>query len=203
MTASLPHLRDISDWQGTVDWREEAKEVVGVYAKVAQGQSWTDTRGQERLRNAEYAGLKTGGYSYVTPGVGSPESQAAKLLSLAPTGGKKHLKPCLDVEWNGFRLAPGALAVWVAGAAIYIKEKEGYYPVVYGSPSFLSSFATHAAEVLGMCPLWVADYGVRLPQIPPPWIHAAAWQWTDARKDPAVGTVDDSLVFDLEALTIP
>lgn len=201
--AALPHLRDISDWQGLVDWRLEATEVVGVYCKVSQGQSWEDERSQARLRNAEYAGIKTGGYSYLTPGVGSPESQAAKLLSLAPTGSKKHLKPCLDVEVNPLGLPLPALAVWVTGAAIYVKEREGYYPVVYGSPFFLESFAIHAAPVLGACPLWVADYGVKVPKIPAPWTHAAAWQWTDVRKDPAVGTVDDSLVFDLADLTVP
>jgi hypothetical protein len=39
--------------------------------------------------------------------------------------------------------------------------------------------------------------------VPDPWTHYSAWQYTDAYSDPAVGMVDDSLVADGAAITIP
>jgi lysozyme len=100
-------------------------------------------------------------------------------------------------------LNPAQLAAWYLGAAIRVHKRVGYWPTIYGSPSFLQEFATYHPEVFGLCPLWLANYGVAKPTIPAPWTHFAAWQHTDKFKDPAAGSVDDSWVPDLKALLIP
>lgn len=200
---SLPRLRDVSNWQGPVDWRAEKHEVVGVYAKTSQGVSYTDPTFARRLRNATYAGLfHFGGYHYCVPGSGSPEAQADRLLALAPLAPGR-LRPCLDCEDNTLRLNPAQLAAWYLGAVIRVHSKTGYWPTIYGSPSYLSGFAVYHPEVFGLCPLWLADYGVAHASPPAPWSHWCAWQWTESFKDPAAGRVDDSFVSDLAALQIP
>lgn len=177
--------------------------MVGVYAKCSQGLTFTDATFAKRLRNATYAGLRHfGGYHFATPGVGSPERQADRLLALAPLAPGR-LRPCLDAEWNGLGLNAGQLAAWYLGFVLRVKRRSGYWPTLYGSPGLLGPWTVLHPEVFGRCPLWVAHYGVTHPSIPAPWSHAAAWQWTDRFKDPAAGRVDDSFVYDLHALTIP
>lgn len=199
----LPHLRDVSNNQGPVDWGLERKEVVGVYAKTSEGMGFADKTFARRLRNATWAGLwRFGGYHFCTPGVGSPEAQADRLLSLAPLAPGR-LRPCLDCEANPLHLNPQQLAAWYLAAVLRVRKRVGYYPTIYGSPFYLSAFAIYAADVFAKCPLWLASYGVQHATPPAPWIHWCAWQYTDAFKDPAVGRVDDSFVADLNALTIP
>lgn len=199
---SLPHLRDVSNWQGPVDWRAERKLIVGCYAKTSQGTGYTDPTFARRLRNATYAGIwHFGGYHFCTPGSGSPEAQADRLLALAPLAPGR-LRPCLDCEANPLKLGPGQLAAWYLGAVIRVHKRTGYWPVIYGSPSYLSSFAVFHPEVFGRCPLWLASYGVTHGP-PAPWSHWSAWQYTSSFSDPAVGRVDDSWVADLKALSVP
>ena len=202
--AALPHLRDVSSWQGPIDWRAERRAGVRyVYCKVSQGTTYVDPTGARRIRNASWAGLHAGGYHFATPGVGSPEAQAARLLELAPHR-KGMLRPCVDCEWNEHGLEPAALAAWYLGFVVSVHKRTGFWPAVYGSPSYLARFAVYHPDVFGRCPLWLADYGVARPKVPAPWSHWAAWQWTDRRYDPAAGSrVDDSFVADAAALLVP
>jgi GH25 family lysozyme M1 (1,4-beta-N-acetylmuramidase) len=114
------------------------------------------------------------------------------------------LRPCLDAEWNELRLSPGALAAWYLGFVVEVHKRAGFWPAIYGSPSYLESFARLHPLEFGRCPLWLAEYGVRRPSVPAPWSHWCAWQWTPHRYDPAVGSyVDDSFVADAAALLVP
>ena len=198
---TLPRLRDLSNWQGPVNWGIEKREIVGCYVKVTQGQTYTDPTAPARIRAATDARVPVGGYHYATPGVGSPESQAIRLLEHAPKR-KGQLRPCLDAEANPLRLNDGQLAAWYLGFVSYIHLHTGQLPVIYGSPSYLRGWSLYHPEVFGACPLWIANYGVKVPTVPPPWSHWTAWQWTQTFEDPAVGRVDDSYVADLKALTI-
>lgn len=199
---ALPHLRDVSNNNGPIDWHAEKQEVAAVYCKVSQGVTFTDATAAKRLRNARSAGLPAGGYHYATPGVGSPEAQADRLLSLAPLAPGR-LRPCLDAEANPLGLNSAQLAAWYLGFVIRVHSRCSYWPTLYGSPSYLAPWTVYHPDVFGSCPLWLADYGVKVPRVPPPWSHWTAWQWTDRFKDHAVGRVDDSFVADLAALKIP
>ena len=200
---SLPHLRDLSNWQGHVDWPAEKRRVAAVYVKVSQGTSFVDATAGSKIRGAASVGLPVGGYHYATPGVGAPEAQADILLRYAPRLPHVRLRACVDCEANPLRLNGAQLAAWYLGFVLRVRTRAGYWPTVYGSPSYLHSFSTYHPDVFGRCPLWVANYGVEAPAVPAPWSHWTAWQWTESFKDPAVGVVDDSFVADLGALRIP
>jgi lysozyme len=201
---SLLHLRDVSNWQGPVDWRLERRNgLAAVYVKVSEGQVYVDLTAARRIRNASWARIPVGGYHFCTPGVGSGESQADRLLALAPLR-PGQLRPCLDCEANPLHLNEGQLAAWYLGAVTRVHRRTGYWPVIYGSPSYLRGWTVYHPEVFGRCPLWLAEYGVQRPSVPAPWSHWSAWQWTSAHTDPAIkGRVDDSFVADLKALKIP
>lgn len=200
---SLPHLRDLSNWQTRIDWPAERRRVAAVYVKVSQGTTFVDATAKAKIVGAARTGIPVGGYHFCIPGSGAPERQADILLRHAPRAPHARLRPCLDCETNPLRLNAPQLAAWYLGFVVRVHERAGYWPTLYGPPSYLSSFATYHPEVFGRCPLWLADWQTQPPQPPPPWTHWAAWQWTDTFKDPAVGTVDDSLVADLATLRIP
>src|SRR5207237_188340 len=121
-------------WQGPVNWRLERKIVAGCYVKVTQGQTYTDPTAARRIRNATFARVPVGGYHFCTPGVGSGESQADRLLEHAPLR-PGQLRPCLDCEDNRLGLNEGQLAAWYLGAVLRVHRRVGYWPVLYGSPS--------------------------------------------------------------------
>jgi GH25 family lysozyme M1 (1,4-beta-N-acetylmuramidase) len=201
----LPHLRDLSHWNGPVDWHaEKARGLWGVYLNCGQGANYTDPTFKLRLKNATYAGFwKVGAYLFTVPGSGSPQAQVEHLLKQAPLAPGR-LRPCLDVESNPLGLPAAKLAAWVAAAVGELEQRTGYPPLLYGPPSFLQSFAPHAAVILARCPLWLANYGVLRPTVPDPWTHYSAWQWTQNFHDPDIhGAVDDTLVADQKALTVP
>lgn len=202
----LPHLRDVSSWQPTVDWTVEARETAAVYVKVSQGVTYLNPAATSQIAGARKARLRVGGYHYCTPGVGSGEQQADILLAHAPWK-PGDLRPCLDCEWpdsplNGNR---PQLAAWYLAAVTRVVARTGIYPVLYGSFFYLQGFAALHGEVFGRCPLWIADYTTaKTPGVPAPWHSWAAWQWTQANRDPAItGLTDDSLVADLDALLVP
>jgi lysozyme len=202
VAASLPHLRDVSNNNGPVDWKLERREGTRfVYCKVSQGLTFTDRTAARRIRNAKWAGIHAGGYHFATPGVGRPEQQADRLLKLAPLA-PGSLRPCLDAEWNDLHLNEGQLAAWYLGFVLRVRLRLGYYPTVYASSGNLR-WALYHPDVFGRCPLWVASYGVARPTVPAPWTHWSAWQYTDRFRDPAVGRVDDSFAADTSALLVP
>lgn len=203
--SGLPHLRDVSNYQHPIDWAKEKGEVVAVYTKVGQGLTFTDPYGKTHLRNARAQKIPAGGYLYATPGIGSGEQQADRLIALAPVI-PGQLRPCVDCEWPNSPLNnnPAALATWYLAFVARVLAKTGVYPTMYGSSYYLAQFAPYHPEVFGKCPLWVASYGVPQPAIPAPWHSWQAWQWTEAWKDPAIsGSVDDSFVSELSALMVP
>lgn len=205
-TSTLPHLRDVSNWQGPVDWHLEHRETVGCMVKVSQGLTYIDPTARRRVRNATYAKVRTGGYHFATPGVGSGEQQVDRLLRFSPLQPGWNFRPVLDCEANPLRLNSHQLAVWHLAAVLRVKHRTGYWPTIYGPPDYLQSWATIHPEVFGRCPLWVANYGVAHPRVPAPWHSWAAWQWTSGWHDPALPRdrrVDDSYVADLAALIIP
>jgi lysozyme len=81
----------------------------------------------------------------------------------------------------------------------------GKYPMVYGNPSFLAT--TKAGDPLSKCPLWIAQYGGKVPRIPAAWSRWVLWQNTDGKYagdgytnyTPGFGHIDRSVYRGTEA----
>lgn len=200
---TLSHLRDVSEWQGAIDWRHYATvahpELKGCYIRAGRGPGILDLRALENLRESKVSRMHVGAYWYLVPGVGSAAAQVDALLRLAPRVGGASLRPALDCE-DG---SPVGRREWYLQAIAHARTKLGYFPVLYGSTSYLEQLQlpTWAAQ----CPLWLASYGVRVPVIPRPWAHWSAWQWTSTATDAAVSSryVDDSYLPSVSPLLVP
>jgi lysozyme len=199
----LPHLRDVSEWQGLVDWSHYATvahpHLVGLYYRAGRGPGIRDAQLVRNSVGARRARMHVGAYWYLEPGVGSPELQVDALVASAPHVRGASLRPALDCE-DG---SPTGKREWYLRAIVRACKRLGFAPTVYGSPSYLEALQL-PAWVGRECPLWLADYGVARPELPKPWAHWSAWQYTDSATDPAcAGRVDDSLVSNLSALVCP
>ena len=201
----LPHMRDVSEWQGAIEWtiyRGEAREhdVVATYIRAGRGPGIVDERARENFAGAKRAsGTRVGGYWYLTPGIGSPELQVDKLIAWSPRRPGRDLRPCLDCEAG----SPAWTRSFIVAAIWHARRRLGYFPTIYGPSSYLHDLRLPAA--FAACPLWIAELGVETPHVPAPWTHWIAWQHTFTAKDPSVKStyVDDSYVADLGALTVP
>ena len=198
----LPHLRDVSEWQSKIDWNHYATvahpSLKGIYIRAGHGADTIDLRARQNFEGARRSRMHVGGYWYLTPGIGSPRQQVDELLRVAPHLGGRSLRPALDCEFG----SPAGKRQWYLDAIVHARRRLGYWPCVYGSPSYLGELDLPA--FVAHCPLWLADYDVATPAIPKPWTHWTAWQSTDKATDAAIATrVDDSLLADVRALLCP
>jgi GH25 family lysozyme M1 (1,4-beta-N-acetylmuramidase) len=85
--------------------------------------------------------------------------------------------------------APG-MVTWIGQFLTEISAKSGRTPIIYTNPSFWS-ICTGNSAAFSSYPLWVADYGVASPTIPPAWGNPALWQYTSSGTASGVtGNVD-------------
>lgn len=202
-TVKLAHLRDVSEWQGAIAWERYAHEqhpsLHGIYVRAGHGPGVLDRELRRNLAGARSSRTHVGCYWYLQPGVGSAVQQVDALLRVAPHVGGASLRPALDCEYG----SPRGRRDWYVDAILRARARLGYFPVVYGSPSYLDELNLPAWAA--RCPLWLADYGVATPELPKPWTHWAAWQHASDAVDPVTGQhpVDDSYIAELRALICP
>lgn len=86
----------------------------------------------------------------------------------------------IDLESVGFRGVPPDEIVKSAEAFVEESHRLWCQPVfVYVNQSDWSALGNPSDSTLTECPLWVANYGVSKPLIPPPWRERGwtLWQW--------------------------
>lgn len=183
---------DVSNHQGTVDWgKVHAAGHRFAWCKATEGTTFTDAYWARNREQAAKAGVRVGAYHFARGQTGEVDH----FLSVArPRPGE--LLPVLDVE------APGISAGWVKSAILNLRDGIGEWPVVYGSPGYLSPLRLDAS--LAACPLWVAHYtNDPNPIVPSPWGMWTAWQHSSDGSVPGIsGRVDlNRLRTELDAIT--
>ena len=91
---------DVSNQQGTIDWRAVADDNIGfAYIKATEGGDFTDARFGVNWRGAGAAGLERGAYHFFTL-CRSGREQAQHFLKVAPPD-PDALAPAVDLEIAG------------------------------------------------------------------------------------------------------
>lgn len=204
-TIVLQHMRDVSEWQGEIDWNYYAvnkhPELVACYMRAGRGPGIADKEFSRNVKASRVARMHLGAYWYLVPSVGSPQLQVDALVDRAQRVGGANLRPALDLEDDPEHV--GRYRAWYVAAIARARRRLGYFPTVYGSTDYLESLAL--PEWASQCPLWLASYGTAHPSVPAPWTHWSAWQYTDKAHDPACKSeyVDESRVSDVRALLVP
>jgi MYXO-CTERM domain-containing protein len=140
----------------------------------------------------DWAGIKAhgmvrGAYHYFHADT-DPMAQADHFLTTVGTLEAGDLPAVLDLEetqgQSASTVAKKALA-WMQA----VEAKTGKKPILYTGPSFFSNTLGEPAG-FGQYPLWIANYGVSCPNVPPSWSKATFWQYSATGPVPGIGNVD-------------
>lgn len=180
---------DVSHWQGQVDFAGlKSQGYQFCFAKATEGASIVDDQFLRNKTEAFKNGFEFGAYHFFHPGQNPIEQANQFIATVGSQSGM--LPPVLDWEVSdGVRAS-----VQISNSLMWLNAVEkafGKIPLIYGSPSFLSSLGL--PESFTRYPLWVANYGVNSPHIPSPWLTNLFWQYSSdggIDKDQFPGTFD-------------
>jgi len=163
---------DISNHNGNIDFNQVKNDGVElVYIKATEGTTFKDPILEQHYQGAKSVGLSTGFYHFLV-GTSEPETQAENFYENIKHK-ENNLKPCLDIETNGFNVMDYALRFIEK-----FKQLSNLPLSIYASPYFIND---NLDERLSSYSLWVAHYGVDNPMDNNVWggIYAGH-QYTDS-----------------------
>ena len=100
--------------------------------------------------------------------------------------GGKYLPIVLDMESQPlvtseacYGLTQAQMVTWIGQFITAAKNQTGLAPIVYSNPNWWQACTGNTTAFAGD-PLWIADYGVASPAIPPGWPGYTFWQSSDS-----------------------
>jgi lysozyme len=189
---------DVSSYQGSIDWSSaKAAGIAFGFAKATEGETLVDSTFQSNWSGMKAAGVVRGAYHFFHPSE-SATTQANFVLSTVGTLEAGDLPIVLDFEV----LDGVSEATAVAYAVTFLEtvsSATGKTAIVYLSSEFLSG----SYSALSKYPVWVANYGVSCPGLPPEWSAWSFWQNSDSGSVSGISGGTDTDVFNgsLSALT--
>ncbi len=164
---------DVSDYDPGTSWTAYKSGGSGfAFIKATEGTTYTNPIFNSDWAASEAAGVVRGAYHFFHPG-DDPTSQAELYLKTVGQFAPGDMGPMLDFEVTDNMSA----AVQVSGALTWlslVEKATGKIPVVYVDPSFFNALGNPAEFV--RYPLFIAEYGVTCPKVPPPWSNWTFWQ---------------------------
>lgn len=128
--------------------------VTAIYLKASEGAYYTDTTYLARREAADKVTIRHGAYHFGRPDTpAGPFAEAKHFLGVIGKPQPGRLRPALDLERSG----PDTLS-WAITFVNVIHGTLGYWPVLYGSTSFIAPLLQQSA-VLRNCAWWRAEYG--------------------------------------------
>ena len=185
----LPGI-DVSNNNGQVDWGAVAGAGYGfAVAKATEGVDFVDETFAANWAGMQSNGLVRGAYHFAHPGQNSAEDEAKFFLDTIQSQ-VGDLQPG-DFLALDFEEGSGDLGDWALDWLRHVKDRAGFRPLIYSSPSFLQSTGCTVVKELGNYGLWLADWEGSEPSPPAPWQLLAIWQDNDDQSVPGIaGNVD-------------
>lgn len=168
---------DVSEWQGTIDWKKVAKDGVQfavIHAGYGRELSQKDKYFERNYAGARAAGIKVGVFWYSYADSVARAEQEARICLKVLEGKHLDLPVFFDQEYE-----PGILKLSTKTRTdIVLKFLEtikaaGRPCGLYSSTDFVTTKLQ--ANRLTAYPLWIAEYGTKLHYTGKVW----AWQYTD------------------------
>jgi len=182
---------DISQWQGTIDHAEVARNVDFAMVRASYGTTIIDRLGWVYRTRLRHAGVLLGHYHYAAPDHSSGAIQARVFLDAVGWRIPGELL-ALDLEESHYDLAE-----WARNFAQVVLNVTGSAPLIYTNPDFLHRYDFTLLQELG-CPLWLASWGTPADnfEAPAPWIRAVMHQYTNELSVPGFPALVDGDTFD-------
>lgn len=188
---------DVSHYQGSINWREVAKErnIHYAYIKATEGTNLVDNTYHTNLRGARKAGLRVGAYHFFNPNANAREQ--FRNFSTVVKLKEQDLIPIIDIEHRGKSPLPefrNRLKQFLQ----MVERHYGVRPILYTSRDFYNKYLsgpfTHYKYM-------IARYHPDIPQL----CDNAAfvmWQYSATSRIPGIrGNVDRSCMMDSYTLS--
>ncbi len=182
---------DVSHWDEKINWeRVKAEDNHFTFIKASEGVSYVDKTFDRNWRDSKATGFLRGAYHFFRPKY-SGKLQAELLLRLLASD-PGELPPVLDFEThdgisNKTQIARAQEFLDV------IEQALGRIPIIYCSPGFQNDLGN--PQQFFRYPLWIANYGVPCPKVPPPWTTWQFWQDSEKGRIPGITTAVDINIF--------
>ena len=196
---------DVSVYQGDVNWNAvKSSGVDFAIVKATQGRAvssnaylFTDRQFANNITNAHQAGVKCGVYHYLTAKtVKEAQTEADHFLeTIRPYRNKITLYAAVDVEEKKYLPKNKTLLTQIVDALItfcfsYV-QADGYKPIVYTNPDFLS----HYLNDITKWDLWLALWRDKS-KVPTEYKNMKVWQYSDKGRVSGIsGNVDVNLGY--------
>ena len=173
---------DVSSYQHTraLNWsKAKADGVTFAFIKATEGRTYTNPYFASDWAATKSVGIYRGAYHFAHPSRGTAAAQARYFVKVAGLQqGTGVLPPVLDLEVTG-GLGVRALRTWTATWLQTVKNLTGRDPMIYVSPYFWKSCLGNSTA-FHQYPLWIAEYGVKAPEVPGGWPTWSFWQSTSS-----------------------
>lgn len=191
---------DVSNHNGTIDWRDvaaDSKRIRFAYAKATERTGFVDAYYARNKAGAKKNGIAFGAYAYVHPGSADYGIAQMKHFLAVANYEPTDLAPAIDWEESAGAV-PAQLATLEA-CVEYVRKETGVFPVIYGGAYILRGLNAPRSSVLRRCVLWLPWYGRNdggrypdaQPPLPSPWPNWDVHQFTSSGSvEGIVGRVD-------------
>jgi lysozyme len=170
---------DVSAYDSGTIWSTVQHSGEGyTFIKATEGITYISPDFTSDWAASQKAGLLRGAYHFFHPG-DNPTEAAAVFLKTMGTLQASDLPAVLDWE-----VTDGVSnAVQIQNALIWLNQVEtatGKVPIIYVAPAFWNALGNPTS--FARYPLYIANYSVTCPTIPPPWSDWVFWQKSESGK---------------------
>ena len=185
---------DVSEYQRNIDFNEVKNYGIEVvYIRSSASHSYVDAKFEENYRNAKASGLKIGFYHYVTARNNTEAKEQARFFASVIAGKVADCRLAMDFET--FRgLSKEEINNIARTFLETLKELTNKELVIYSDA--YNATSTFDNSLFKEYPLWVAEYGVREPEVK----DYIGWQYTDEGRIPGIDDYVDRDMFKDEIL---
>lgn len=185
---------DVSEFQGNIDFKQVKDYGIEiVYIRSSASHSYIDAKFEENYRNAKANNLKIGFYHYVTARNITEAKEQARFFATTISGKEADCRLAMDFEtFKGLTKAEiNEIAKTFLEELKRLTNKE---LVIYSDA--YNATSTFDKTLFQEYPLWVAQYGVREPEVK----EYIGWQYTDEGRIPGIKDYVDRDIFKEEIL---
>jgi lysozyme len=164
---------DVSHYDGTIDWATAHSSGIDfAFVKATEGTTFVDPMFAANWSGMKAAGVVRGAYHFFHSNM-DPVTQANFVVSTVGTLETGDLPIVIDLEVTDGNSE--ATVISTAGTFLAaVTKATGVTAMIYVSPAFLSDYSSFAGN-----PLWVANWGVKCPDVPAAWTTWTFWQNSD------------------------
>ena len=164
---------DVSNYDPATQWSTVSHGGVGfAFIKATEGIDINNSYFSSDWESSRAASVLRGAYHFFHPG-DDPTTQAQFYLNTVGPFASDDLPPMLD--WEVTDGVSAAVQIQKAMTWLSLVEAAtGKVPVIYVDPSFFNALGNPTQ--FARYPLFIANYGVSCPDVPPPWTTWTFWQ---------------------------